>query len=333
MSPRRAATLLATIACLITCSAALPGHAGAAPLKQCTRSHGTIVAVDFAHWGGPIVRGCGIDQKSGYDLLHVAGFTTAGDDHDGPAFICRLGDSAFHHGTQYPTPKQDNCILTPPASAYWSYWLAAKGQNHWSYSQLGAMSEVPKPGEVELWIFGGTNIAGTKGSGVPNFSPASLRPPVHRMATTHTATSSTTSTTSTTTTSARTSSTTRTTTTHPASTTTTSTSSATPASTTTSTPTTSTTTTAATPIAHRRHHHHHRRLAHHRSRVAIPAKTTSSTTTTSSSDAGTTPVVAARPTSQRTSPGSATPLIIGGALALLLAAGAGRAIWQRRRQE
>ena len=145
---------------ILAASAASVGAAGsapeasAAPISQCAPHLGTIVAVDFEHWGGPIVRGCGVGQRSGYDLLHAAGFTTAGDQHDGPAFICRLGNAAFHAGTQYPTPGQEDCVLTPPAAAHWSYWLAPAGQNHWTYSQLGAMSEVPKPGEVELWIFG-----------------------------------------------------------------------------------------------------------------------------------------------------------------------------------
>jgi hypothetical protein len=152
-----------------------PAAVMAAPLRDCTRSRGTIVVVDFGHWGGPVLRGCGRHASSDYDLLHTAGFTTAGDAHDGPAFICRLGDAAFHGGAEYPTPAQQSCIHTPPASAYWSYWRAPAGQNHWSYSQLGAMSEVPRPGEVELWTFGDTNIAGTRGSGVPSVSPNSLR--------------------------------------------------------------------------------------------------------------------------------------------------------------
>jgi hypothetical protein len=151
------------------------GVAAADPIGNCATSVGTIVAVDFGHWGGPIVRGCGVDQPSGYALLHAAGFTTTGDSHDGPGFICRIGNRAFAGATQYPTPAQDPCVLTPPAAAYWSYWLAPAGQDTWSYSPGGAMSAVPKPGEVELWMFGGTNRDGTSGSGVPAVHPDSLR--------------------------------------------------------------------------------------------------------------------------------------------------------------
>ena len=77
--------------------------ATADPIGNCTTTVGTIVAVDFAHWGGPIVRGCGVNDPNGYALLHAAGFGTTGDQHDGPAFICRIGNQAFQRGTQYPT--------------------------------------------------------------------------------------------------------------------------------------------------------------------------------------------------------------------------------------
>jgi hypothetical protein len=152
-----------------------PEAAHADPIGHCSTTVGTIVAVDFAHWGGPIVRGCGVNDATGYQLLHAGGFSSAGDSHDGPGFICRLGNQAFDGGTQYPTPKQDPCVQTPSPSADWSYWLAPAGRNTWRLSPLGAMSERPKPGEVELWMYGGTNAAGTSGSGVPTFSPNTVR--------------------------------------------------------------------------------------------------------------------------------------------------------------
>ncbi len=144
--------------------------AGAAPLSQCSAHHGTIVAVDFAHWGGPIVRGCGVGAATGYALLHAAGFTTAGDQHDGPGFVCRLGSRAFHGGGAYPTTTQQRCLGTPSATAYWSYWLAPPaGGGTWTYSPLGAGTEQPRPGEVQLWTFGAS------GSGAPSMAPSALR--------------------------------------------------------------------------------------------------------------------------------------------------------------
>ena len=160
---------------------ASPAHPRAArparglPIERCAAGRGTIIAVDFATWGGPIVRGCALHPSTGYALLHAAGFLTAGDGHDGPSFICRLADARFHHGSPYPTPSQQPCTDTPSASAYWSVWLAPAGSTRWRYSQLGAMSDHPAAGEVELWTYGATDLGGTHGSGVPAFSPAQLQ--------------------------------------------------------------------------------------------------------------------------------------------------------------
>ncbi|GAA3215003.1 hypothetical protein GCM10010532_041710 [Dactylosporangium siamense] len=147
--------------------------ASADPLEACTPSSGAIVAVDFGPWGGPVVRGCDATPTTGLDLLHEAGFSTAGTVHDGPGFICRVGHASFQDGTQRPVPADEPCTLTPSADAYWSYWIAPAGQDHWTYSQLGAMSQVPKPGEVEAWVYGGTDVGGS--TGAPTFTPASVR--------------------------------------------------------------------------------------------------------------------------------------------------------------
>ncbi|MEU9133319.1 hypothetical protein AB0D08_35395 [Kitasatospora sp. NPDC048540] len=154
-------------------TAVAPAAASPLPIEQCTATSGVVLAVDLGHWGGPLLRSCGTTPTTGYALLNQGGWKTTGTGHDGPAFICRIGYSGFQGGKQYPTPDQDKCVLTPPATAYWSYWHADPGQNTWSYSQLGAMSYQPKPGSVDLWIFGGTNIEGTEGR--PAFSPDSVR--------------------------------------------------------------------------------------------------------------------------------------------------------------
>ncbi|MEU8764331.1 hypothetical protein [Streptomyces sp. NPDC048659] len=155
--------------------AATTAPAGAAPqpIGRCTTTSGVVLAVDFSHWGGPIYRSCGTTPTTGYELLNQGGWRTTGTGHDGPAFICRIGYSGHQGGKQYPTPQQDDCVLTPPASAYWSYWHADPGRNTWTYSQLGAMLYEPKPGSVDLWIFGGTNIEGTQGR--PTVTPDQLR--------------------------------------------------------------------------------------------------------------------------------------------------------------
>ncbi|MEU7772134.1 LPXTG cell wall anchor domain-containing protein [Micromonospora taraxaci] len=150
-----------------------PALADPLPIGQCTTSSGVILAVDFSRWGGPLLRSCGTTPTTGYQLLNQGGWRTTGTQHDGPAFICRIGYAGHQGGTQYPTPADERCALTPPASAYWSYWHADPGQNTWVYSQLGAMSYKPKPGSVDLWIFGATDIGGTEGR--PRFSPDSVR--------------------------------------------------------------------------------------------------------------------------------------------------------------
>lgn len=152
---------------------ASPAGAAPQPIGRCTASSGVVLAVDFSHWGGPVYRSCGTTPTTGYELLNQGGWQTTGTGHDGPAFICRIGYSGHQGGKQYPRSQQEDCVLTPPASAYWSYWHANPGENTWEYSQLGAMSYKPRPGSVDLWIFGGTDIEGTKGR--PTITPDQLR--------------------------------------------------------------------------------------------------------------------------------------------------------------
>jgi hypothetical protein len=171
---RRAAAAVALAAVGMV---ARPGVAlaSAQPMGDCTTTSGVVVAVDFAHFGGPVLRSCGSTPTTGYDLLNQGGWQTTGTEHDGPGFICRIGYAGYDGGTQYPTQAQDNCVLTPPASAYWAFWYANPGQNTWSYSSAGAISTDPEPGSVELWVFGGTSDGGTSGSAVPSVGPGSLR--------------------------------------------------------------------------------------------------------------------------------------------------------------
>lgn len=158
-------------ACFAFVSVAQP--ASAAPVGDCTTAKGAIVAVDFAPFGGKVERGCDTIPTTGYELLHDGGFSTAGTEHDGPAFVCRIGFGSFNSGTQYPTPDKDSCVLTPPATAYWSYWTASPGQDDWTYSQYGAMDRKLKDGDVDAWVYGGTDIGGTNGE--PTFSPDDVR--------------------------------------------------------------------------------------------------------------------------------------------------------------
>ena len=150
---------LLVVGTMAWCALGPVAAAVADPLAECSTTSGVIVAVDFSAWGGNVERGCGATLSTGYAALQAAGFTTAGDTQDGPAFICRIDDE--------PPPSQDPCIDTPPASAYWAYWHADAGQNSWTPSELGAMSYHPQPGSVDAWTFGKMTA--------PVFTPSEVR--------------------------------------------------------------------------------------------------------------------------------------------------------------
>ncbi|MFF7592416.1 prenyltransferase/squalene oxidase repeat-containing protein [Kitasatospora purpeofusca] len=54
-----------------------PRVAVADPVEDCTATTGAIVAVDFGHRGGGVVRSCDADPSTGMNLLHKAGLATA----------------------------------------------------------------------------------------------------------------------------------------------------------------------------------------------------------------------------------------------------------------
>ncbi|MEU8826500.1 prenyltransferase/squalene oxidase repeat-containing protein [Streptomyces sp. NPDC048636] len=163
--------LLLLVGTAVTFVAVTPATAD--PLGECTAAKGAIVAVDFKPFGGKVERGCDTTPTTGYDLLHEAGFGTTGTEHDGPGFICRIGFGSFNSGRHYPTPDREACVLTPPATAYWSYWTASRGQDEWTYSQYGAMDRKPNNGDVDAWVYGGTDVGGSTGK--PSFSPEEVR--------------------------------------------------------------------------------------------------------------------------------------------------------------
>ena len=122
-----------------------------------------IVAVDFAKFStapeaGRTYIGCAPTPTTGtattgYTAFAMAGYTTAGDQHDGPAFICRIGVSEIPN-SQEPTSAQDACINTPPTTALWNYWHANAGATTWTFSSSGAMSYQPQPGSIDAWAYG-----------------------------------------------------------------------------------------------------------------------------------------------------------------------------------
>jgi hypothetical protein len=139
-------------------------RAGADPPSSCSTTTGVMIVVDFSSPalddpGGAVNRQCDPDTSTdALTAMNAEGFTTAGDSHDGGAFVCRING--------LPTPAQDPCVNTPPASAYWAFWIANPGQTSWSVSPLGAMSLYPKPGSTELWSYGS--------GATPSFPPSAV---------------------------------------------------------------------------------------------------------------------------------------------------------------
>jgi hypothetical protein len=230
--------------------------------------------------------------------------------------MCRIGNRAFDGGSLHPTPSQDRCGATPSTSAYWSYWLAPAGQNRWTYSPLGPMGDVPKPGEVQLWMFGDTDVGGTRGSGVPKFSPSSLRAANHAPKTRTTPSPGAT----------------------PSPGTTPAPSKAPTASSSVPSPPPRTVTHAASVRGRRVKPTHpstvNRRAGSRRRRQRRSApKRPQAAPRVHETVAGSAPVVAARPAAEHTSSGSALPLVVGLCLALTLVAGAVWTVRRRRRYE
>ncbi len=130
-------------------------------MSSCTTTTGVVVVVDFTafHNGNPydgtVARGCAASATTGYAALVAAGFTPSGDQHDGPAFVCRIDDD--------PSPAQEPCVDTPPPSASWSYWHGDLRTNSWTYSTTGATAYCPPPGSVDAWVFAGSPDAGSGG--------------------------------------------------------------------------------------------------------------------------------------------------------------------------
>jgi hypothetical protein len=158
-------------AALVAPGLAAPASAGVVS-GACTTSKGVTVVVNFGSLGGGTQVKCNTSataSTSGYTAMNAVGFVTKGTAHDGEGFICRINNK--------PSPTQEQCIKTPPATAYWSYWHAANGGS-WTYSSLGAMSHKVEAGGFEGWSFGNGNTPPTSGSPTRPDPPPQVQPTV-----------------------------------------------------------------------------------------------------------------------------------------------------------
>ncbi len=143
--------------------------AGADPMSDCTTTTGVVVVVDLTAFGGNVERGCAAAPSDGLAALGDAGFTTTPVSGE-PGFVCRIDGE--------PSPSQQACVSTPPATAYWSYWYADAGQSTWSQWQLGAASSHPLPGSVDAWAFGSGRPPSVPPSAVRATTPGPTPPTV-----------------------------------------------------------------------------------------------------------------------------------------------------------
>jgi hypothetical protein len=162
--------LLVAAACLLLIAgSAAPARAGAAAAAACPGTgSGVTVVVDFSALGGGVEIACAPgDPASGLAALQGAGFGWTGTTRF-PSFVCRIDG--------LPTPDQDRCVNTPPATAYWAYWYAERG-GAWNYSSSGGASHDPEPGDVDGWAFGSGGRPGVAPPAAPAPRPPREDPP------------------------------------------------------------------------------------------------------------------------------------------------------------
>ena len=110
----------------------------------CLDHTGVTVVVDFQELGGGVnVRCAPGPVRSGLGALDAAGVSWEGTLRFAD-FVCRIAGQ--------PGAASEPCGNTPPATAYWGYWLAPRGGN-WCYSILGPANRTPPAGTVEGWSF------------------------------------------------------------------------------------------------------------------------------------------------------------------------------------
>src|SRR4051794_14012690 len=126
----------------VPAAVSIAGRAGPCPGKT-----GVTVAVDMRAFGKGLHVRCNPGKPAnGIQALQGAGFTVAGTQQYGLAFVCRIDG--------LPTAAKQKCVSTPPVSAYWAYYHGARTAAKWTYQSSGPLSTHPAQGTVEGWAFG-----------------------------------------------------------------------------------------------------------------------------------------------------------------------------------
>lgn len=123
----------------------------------CPTATGVTVVVDFQDLGGEIYVRCfpSASPGTGLDALKGAGFQIEGVRRWGESFICRIENRPSAVETvpiEGNDRYQEQCVDTPPAAGYWSYWHAGNNCD-WAYSQWGVKNRTFIPGGFEGWSY------------------------------------------------------------------------------------------------------------------------------------------------------------------------------------
>ena len=151
MSPARAGAalvVLGSMLCLWGCST----DQGPTPLGRegyCASrdTNAVTVVIDYGDLGPQPFIGCAsnlTEGARGVDALRALGITIT-EATRSPQFICRIeGYPTLDQVLEIPGRDSytENCVATPPQSAYWTYWWAEES-GQWTYSTQGyALHEV-----------------------------------------------------------------------------------------------------------------------------------------------------------------------------------------------
>ena len=111
------------------------GPVAPASAAACTGTSGVTVVV------GSTVGCAPGDPSSALAALTAAGHTTTMVERL-PGVLCQVDGS-----------PSSPCVVMPPSSAYWSFWVATRG-GRWSYASTGLTTYRPAPGTVVGVAFG-----------------------------------------------------------------------------------------------------------------------------------------------------------------------------------
>lgn len=122
----------------------------------CQDPDAVTVVVDLTDLGGGVQVGCaGSGPMNGVEALQRAGFSVAGTQRQGLAFVCRIegrpaADEKLTIGGR--SGYREQCGDTPPPGAYWAYWYADPAGS-WAYATSGPGGHQAIAGGYEGWRF------------------------------------------------------------------------------------------------------------------------------------------------------------------------------------